>query len=143
MQGRLVGMRRFIYFDNAFHGRTIFALNITQIPHDPLITEDFRGFVQGNLQVPFPAADVEDLKRYLRSVPSVAPRQPKALLVVSIAFFPVLFNVRQGMSSIDEATFACERTQARKRATVLGFPIWVGTATAPFGPGLATFQRRV
>jgi NitT/TauT family transport system permease protein len=27
--------------------------------------------------------------------------QSKALLVVSIAFFPVLFNVRQGMSSID------------------------------------------
>lgn len=56
-KGRLVGTRRFIYFDNAFHGRTIFALNITQIPHDPLVTDDFRGFVQGNLQVPFPASD--------------------------------------------------------------------------------------
>jgi aromatic ring-opening dioxygenase catalytic subunit (LigB family) len=31
----------------------------------------------------FPPADVEDLKRYLRSVPSVAPRPPRALLVVS------------------------------------------------------------
>jgi len=56
-RGRLVGTRRFIYFDNAFHGRTIFALNVTQITHDPLITEDFRGLVQGNLQVPFPFLD--------------------------------------------------------------------------------------
>src|SRR5215212_2002109 len=31
----------------------------------------------------FPAADVDDLKGYLRSVPSVAPRRPTALLVVS------------------------------------------------------------
>lgn len=58
-RGRLVGTRRFIYFDSAFHGRTIFALNITQIPHDPLTTEDFRGLVPGNLQVPFPAIDTD------------------------------------------------------------------------------------
>jgi L-lysine 6-transaminase len=56
-KNRLVGNRRFIYFDNAFHGRTIFALNVTQLAHDPIITEDFRGLVQGNLQVPFPAWD--------------------------------------------------------------------------------------
>ncbi len=31
----------------------------------------------------FPADDVEDLKDYLRSVPAVAPRPPRALLVVS------------------------------------------------------------
>src|SRR5262245_47522915 len=31
----------------------------------------------------FPHADVEDLKGYLRSVPSVCPRRPRALLVVS------------------------------------------------------------
>jgi aromatic ring-opening dioxygenase catalytic subunit (LigB family) len=31
----------------------------------------------------FPAADVDDLKQYLRSVPAVAPRRPRALLVVS------------------------------------------------------------
>lgn len=58
-RSRLVGTRRFIYFDSAFHGRTVFALNITQVPHDPLITEDFRGLVQGNLQVPFPALDTD------------------------------------------------------------------------------------
>ena len=31
----------------------------------------------------FPPTDVEDLKRYLRTVPAVAPRRPRALLVVS------------------------------------------------------------
>jgi aromatic ring-opening dioxygenase catalytic subunit (LigB family) len=31
----------------------------------------------------FPPDDVEDLKRYLRTVPSVPPRRPRALLVVS------------------------------------------------------------
>jgi aromatic ring-opening dioxygenase catalytic subunit (LigB family) len=31
----------------------------------------------------FPPADVDDLKQYLRSVPSVPPRRPRALLVVS------------------------------------------------------------
>jgi len=31
----------------------------------------------------FPADDVEDLKAYLRAVPTVAPRRPRALLVIS------------------------------------------------------------
>lgn len=51
------GVRRFIYFENAFHGRTIAALNVTQLTHDPIITEDFRGLVSGNLQAPFPWLD--------------------------------------------------------------------------------------
>ncbi|GIW77851.1 MAG: L-lysine 6-transaminase [Phycisphaerae bacterium] len=53
------GIKRFIYFDNAFHGRTIAALNVTQLSHDPIITEDFRGLVAGNLQVPFPWTDAD------------------------------------------------------------------------------------
>lgn len=56
-QGHLPSTRRFIYFDRAFHGRTIFALNITQLEHDPIVTDDFRGFVPGNIQVPFPSMD--------------------------------------------------------------------------------------
>jgi L-lysine 6-transaminase len=56
-RGKERGARRFIYFDSAFHGRTVFALNITQITHDPVMTKDFRGFVPGNLQVPFPSTD--------------------------------------------------------------------------------------
>jgi L-lysine 6-transaminase len=56
-RGRLPGAKRFIYFEQAFHGRTVFALNVTQLEHDPIITKDFHGFVPGNLQVPFPAFD--------------------------------------------------------------------------------------
>jgi L-lysine 6-transaminase len=48
---------RFIYFDQAFHGRTIFALNVTQIEDDPMITTDFHGFITGNIRVPFPFVD--------------------------------------------------------------------------------------
>ena len=48
---------RFIHFDQAFHGRTIFALNVTQLSNDPVITRDFHGIVTGNLKVPFPFID--------------------------------------------------------------------------------------
>jgi L-lysine 6-transaminase len=47
--------RRFIYFDQAFHGRTVFALNVTNISGNPVLTKGFQGFAQGNIQVPFPA----------------------------------------------------------------------------------------
>jgi L-lysine 6-transaminase len=52
--GRKAVGGRFIHFDQAFHGRTIFALHVTQLAHDPVITRDFHGFVTGNLEVPFP-----------------------------------------------------------------------------------------
>ena len=55
--GREPKGRRFIYFDQAFHGRTVFALNVTRISHDPVVTKDFHGFIPGNIQVPFPAVD--------------------------------------------------------------------------------------
>lgn len=54
------GARRFIYFDQAFHGRTVFALNITELSHDPVITKDFHGLVRGNVQVPFPAINTDE-----------------------------------------------------------------------------------
>jgi len=44
---------RFVYFEQAFHGRTIFALNVTQTL-DPVATKDFHGLIPGNIQVPFP-----------------------------------------------------------------------------------------
>ncbi|HLE12249.1 MAG: aminotransferase class III [Bdellovibrionales bacterium RIFOXYD12_FULL_39_22] len=48
---------RFIYFDGAFHGRTVFALNVTNVENDPMITKDFKGIIPGNIRVPFPAFD--------------------------------------------------------------------------------------
>ncbi|MCX9157569.1 aminotransferase class III-fold pyridoxal phosphate-dependent enzyme [Niveibacterium sp. 24ML] len=49
--------RRFIYFEQAFHGRTVYALNITKLANDPIATRDYQGIIQGNLQVPFPEFD--------------------------------------------------------------------------------------
>ena len=56
-KGKTKTAHRFIYFDQAFHGRTVYALNITQLGHDPIATKDFQGIIQGNLQVPFPEYD--------------------------------------------------------------------------------------
>lgn len=57
--GKRSGPRRFIYFDQAFHGRTVFALNVTELTHAPVITKDFQGLVRGNIQIPFPAIDAD------------------------------------------------------------------------------------
>ncbi|GAF88896.1 unnamed protein product, partial [marine sediment metagenome] len=35
----------------------VFALNVTQLDHDPIVTKDFRGIIPGNIQVPFPSTD--------------------------------------------------------------------------------------
>ncbi|MCX6361143.1 MAG: aminotransferase class III-fold pyridoxal phosphate-dependent enzyme [Armatimonadetes bacterium] len=51
--------RRFIYFDQAFHGRTVFALNVTDLRHSPVITRDFRGLADGNTQIAFPAVNAD------------------------------------------------------------------------------------
>ena len=56
-KGTPPGVRRFLYFDRAFHGRTVFALNITQLEHDPIVTKNFKGIIPGNIQVPFPSID--------------------------------------------------------------------------------------
>jgi L-lysine 6-transaminase len=55
--GKLPGVRRFVYFDQAFHGRTVFALNVTRVSHDPIMTKDFLDILPANVQVPFPAID--------------------------------------------------------------------------------------
>jgi L-lysine 6-transaminase len=49
--------RRFLYFDQAFHGRTVYALQVTQTL-DPIATQDFHGLAaSGNIKAPFPAVD--------------------------------------------------------------------------------------
>ena len=50
---------RFLYFEKAFHGRTIFALNVTQTL-DPVATKDFHGIIPGNIQVPFPGVNTSE-----------------------------------------------------------------------------------
>src|SRR5439155_24798567 len=56
-EGKTPGPRRFVHFDQAFHGRTVFALNVTRVTHDPIMTKDFRGWLPENVEVPFPAID--------------------------------------------------------------------------------------
>jgi L-lysine 6-transaminase len=52
--GKTAASRRFIYFDHAFHGRTVYALGVTQTV-DPVATKDFHGLTSGgNLKLPFP-----------------------------------------------------------------------------------------
>lgn len=59
-QAANVTNRRFVYFDQAFHGRTVFALGVTQTA-DPVATKDFHGLtVGGNVKLPFPALDSRD-----------------------------------------------------------------------------------
>ncbi|HLO99942.1 MAG TPA: aminotransferase class III-fold pyridoxal phosphate-dependent enzyme [Fimbriimonas sp.] len=54
---RVPGSRRFIYFDRAFHGRTLFALGVTQTI-DPVATKDFIGMGNNtNIKVAFPVFD--------------------------------------------------------------------------------------
>ena len=51
------GTRRFLYFDQAFHGRTVYTLQVTETL-DPIATQDFHGLAaSGNIKVPFPAVD--------------------------------------------------------------------------------------
>lgn len=59
-QGKPITQRRFIYFDQAFHGRTVFALQVTQTI-DPVATKDFHGLTGiGNIKLPFPAQDTSE-----------------------------------------------------------------------------------
>lgn len=44
----------FIHFEQGFHGRTVYALNVTDMPHNPIVTRDFHGLAPRNVMVPFP-----------------------------------------------------------------------------------------
>lgn len=59
-EGRPITGRRFLYFDQAFHGRTVFALAVTQTM-DPVGTRDFHGLtLSGNIKLPFPAINTDE-----------------------------------------------------------------------------------
>ncbi|MGA2448239.1 MAG: aminotransferase class III-fold pyridoxal phosphate-dependent enzyme [Polyangiaceae bacterium] len=79
-KGKRPSMHRFVYFGQAFHGRTVFALNVTNILHDPVMTKDFRELVPGNIQVPFPAVDSS------KSADEIASRVEGALATIERCF---------------------------------------------------------
>lgn len=47
----------FVYFEKGFHGRTVYTLNVTHMPHNPLVTQGFHGLTVENVMAPFPAWD--------------------------------------------------------------------------------------
>lgn len=75
-QGKRVTNRRFLYFDRAFHGRTVFALGVTQTV-DSIATRDFHGLSSGgNIKLPFPSFDsdasqAENLRNAVRSLEQI------------------------------------------------------------------------
>jgi L-lysine 6-transaminase len=58
----------------------VFALNVTNILHDPVMTKDFRELVPGNIQVPFPAVDSS------KSADEIASRVEGALATIERCF---------------------------------------------------------
>jgi L-lysine 6-transaminase len=66
--------RRFVSFDRAFHGRTVYTLNVTQTA-DPVATRDFHGLVAvRDLPLPFPAidSDARDSENEARTAAALA-----------------------------------------------------------------------
>lgn len=53
------GRRRLVWFDRAFHGRTLLTLNLTELPGSPAATRGFHGLIADTVRVPFPAWDRE------------------------------------------------------------------------------------
>lgn len=52
--GKRAKSHRFLYFDESFHGRTVYALGITELSHDDVMVKDTRGIYQNNIKIPFP-----------------------------------------------------------------------------------------
>lgn len=75
-EGKTISHRKFLYFDKAFHGRTVFALGVTQTI-DPVATKDFHGLTSsGNIKLPFPAyasenTYAENLRNALKALEQV------------------------------------------------------------------------
>lgn len=66
---RLSNTPGFIHFEQGFHGRTVYALNVTDMPHNPIVTRDFHGLTARNIMVPFPNDQTDaETDRCLRAV---------------------------------------------------------------------------
>lgn len=75
-EGKPITNRRFVYFDRAFHGRTVYALGVTQTMNE-VATKDFHGLTSGgNLKLAFPAFDssashADNLRNALRALEQI------------------------------------------------------------------------
>lgn len=94
-EGRPPGLRRLIYFENAFHGRTVFTLNITRLDHDLAATQNYQNFIPVNLRTPFPCVNHNESAEWNEANAADALRQVEQLLqqygeeVVAIIFEPL------------------------------------------------------
>jgi len=87
-----IGAKRMIYFDQAFHGRTIFTLNITQLSHVPVITRNFEHMTVDNIKVPFPAVDndlsedenMENIHRSLAAIRKEIELEPDEIVGIIV-----------------------------------------------------------
>lgn len=116
-EGKTATNRRFLYFDKAFHGRTVFALGVTQTI-DPVATKDFHGLAStGNIKLPFPSyasesSHAENLRNAHKSLEQVeSVLQLMADEVVGIIVEPIqgagghrvaVKEFFQGLSSLAE-----------------------------------------
>jgi len=96
-KGRPIGNRRFLYFDRAFHGRTVFALGVTQTI-DPVATKDFHGLTTGgNIMLPFPSYDSGDSpEKNLAHVRTALSQVESALRLMSDEIVGVIVEPIQG-----------------------------------------------
>ncbi|ESQ73851.1 aminotransferase class III [Asticcacaulis sp. AC402] len=81
-KGRAEFTHRFISFDQAFHGRTVFALNITRLTNDPVATKDFHGIIKDNLTVAFPDYDTRRSEAENRAVSDACLAELERLMQV-------------------------------------------------------------
>lgn len=96
-QGHGVSNRRFLYFDKAFHGRTVFALGVTQTI-DPVATKDFHGLHSGgNIKLPFPSFAAEESHTdNLRSALKALEQVESALAQMSDEIVGIIVEPIQG-----------------------------------------------
>lgn len=94
-QGKPIGAKRVIYFNQAFHGRTIYTLNITKLTHVPIINRNFTHMTVDNIEVPFPAIDndkpeqencrvIEECLAAIRQQIEIAPEEIVGIIVEPI-----------------------------------------------------------
>ncbi len=78
-EGKTPRNARFIYFEKAFHGRTVFALGVTQTI-DEVATKDFQGLAgTGNIKLPFPSVGSKHTPEEKRRITEDALRMVEAV----------------------------------------------------------------
>lgn len=52
---------KFMSFYGGFHGRTVYALHVTDMPHNPSATRDYHELLDEPVRVPFPVQDMNSI----------------------------------------------------------------------------------